>query len=51
MAVFKCDIPKEHNEMIKLAASESFQSRQKFLEQKIIEIAEKQAKKVLGGKK
>jgi len=49
MATFKCDIPSDHNEMIKLAASESFQSRQKYLEQKIIEIAEKQAKKVLKG--
>ena len=47
MATFKCDIPREHNEMIKLAASESFQSRQKYLEQKILELAEKQAKKVL----
>lgn len=49
MATFKCNIPHEHNEMIKVAAAESFQSRQKYLEQKIIEIAEKQAKKVLKG--
>lgn len=47
MATFKCDIPEEHNEMIKLAAKESFQSRQKYLESKIIDLAEKQAKKVL----
>lgn len=47
MATFKCDIPHEHNEMIKLAAAESFQSRQKYLEQKIIELAEKQSKKIL----
>lgn len=49
MAGFKCDIPHDHNEMIKLAAKESFQSRQKYLEQKILELAEKQAKKVTEG--
>jgi hypothetical protein len=47
MATFKCDIPSEHNEMIKRAAAENYQSRQKYLEQKIMEIADKQAKKVL----
>jgi len=35
--------------MIKLAAKESFQSRQKYLENRIMDLAEKQAKKVLKG--
>lgn len=51
MPIFKCDIPHEHNEMIKLAAKEAFQSRQKYLESKILDLAEKQARKVLKEKK
>jgi len=50
MAVFKCDIPSDHNEMIKLAARENMQSRQKYIEQLIIESAKKQARKVLKNK-
>lgn len=41
MAVFKCDIPKDQNELIKQAAKEAFMSRQKFIEKMIIEAAEK----------
>lgn len=47
MAVFKCDIPEDHNAMIHLAAKENFMSRQKFIEKMIIEAAERQARKVL----
>lgn len=47
MAFFHYDIPHDHNEMIKLAAKESFMSRQKYLEKLIIEAAEKQARIVL----
>lgn len=48
MAVFKCDIPHEQNELIKIAASEAYQSRQKYLEQAIKDLADKQAKKNAG---
>ena len=51
MAVFKCDIPHEHNEMIKQAAKDSYMSRQKFIEKMIIEAAETQARIVLRSKK
>ena len=47
MAVFKCDIPDNHNAMIKNAAKESMQSRQKFIESLIRKAAEKQAAKEL----
>ena len=49
MAVFKCDIPHEHNEMIKLAAKKSFMSKQKFIEKMIIEAAEEQATLTMSG--
>jgi len=51
MAVFKCDIPHEHNEMIKQAAKESYMSRQKFIEKMIVEAAEEQARIVLRSRK
>lgn len=41
MAVFKCDIPKEQNELIKQAAKNSFMSRQKYIEKLIHDHAEK----------
>lgn len=51
MAVFKCDIPDEVNEMIKQAAKDSFMSRQKYIEKLIHDDAENQARIMLRGKK
>lgn len=50
MAVFKCDIPYDYNEMIKLAAKKNYMSRQKYLEKLIFTTAERQARIVLKNK-
>lgn len=51
MAVFKCDIPENINEMIKQAAKDSFMSRQKYIEKLIHDDAENQARIMLRSKK
>ena len=50
MAVFKCDIPKEQNELIKVVAKKSFMSRQKYIEKLINDHAIEQARIILGEK-
>lgn len=51
MAVFKCDIPKEQNELIKAVAKKSFMSRQKYIEKLINDHAVEQAKIILSENK